>query len=178
MSRFSDLVEEIAAVFPTAGETTFLVGEEHLATNQNHNRIVAYHGDGEIKSRPMGGIDKSDEWLWNRYVPVTFAIWASSRNQAENRLHALLVALYQILGDSVIGMSNVRERWLMKGIANAGRAVDVTCTISFPVFASDANCVQADAEPGAGFATVVATSVTLNSKNEATSLPPVVITES
>lgn len=177
MSRFSDIIDDIAAVYPTAGDTQFLVGDEYHATNTNWNRIVASHADqGDIRGPQQGAGAKGDNWRWTRYLPVTFSIWASGATQAENRLHALLCALYDVMGESDDSLSNVKERWYPKGVASGGRCVDVTCIFGIVVLASDVNVVESDAAVGAGFPVVQATSLQLIGELEDTSLPAIEIT--
>lgn len=178
MSRFTDIVDAVAAAYPTAGNTTFLVGEEHLGDHRNWNRIVAHHANQtNVRGPQQGAGAKGDDWRWTRYLRTTFSIWASSLEQAENRAHALLVALYDVFGGSQDSIGEIQETWYPKGIAGAGRVVDVSCTIGIVVLASDVDVVQADAEPCAGFATVAATGITITPSLEDTELPPIVLEE-
>jgi hypothetical protein len=173
MSRFTDIVDAIKAVYPTAGATVFLIGEEHLGEHRNWNRIVVHHAaQTAVRGPQQSAGAKGDDWRWTRYLRTTFSIWASTLEQAENRLHALLVAIYDVFGGSADGVSDLQETWYPKGVAGAGRVVDLTCTIGIVVLASDVNVVQADAEPGAGFATTAATGITINPSLEATDAEP------
>ncbi len=175
MSRFSTIVAAVQAAYPTAGPTTWLVGAQHLGEHRNHTRIVAYTTAGPIVTPDKTASYREDTWLWSREVEAVFSIWAASYAQTENRLHALLVALVSVFGSADDGIGNIREQWYLEGVSGAGCQVDLLCSMTLHVLASDVNVVEDDADPGAGLPTTVPDAITIVGELDSTELPPVIL---
>lgn len=179
MSRFSSIVESIQARYPTAGSTQWLVGARYLGLHQNFNRIICYTTSGPIvtpdrtASLADHAASADDTWLWSRKVEAVFSIWASTYAQAESRLHALCVAIVDVFGSADDNVGNMREQWHLEGVNGNGCQVDLLCSMTLRVLASDVNVVQDDADPGAGFPTTPATAINLTTELGATEVGPV-----
>jgi len=179
VSRFADIVAAVQARYPTAGNTSWLVGARYLGLHQNFNRIVCYTTSGPIvtPNRTTSLVDRTagsdDTWLWSRKVEAVFSIWASTYAQAESRLHALCVSLVDVFGSADDNLGAMREQWHLEGVNGNGCQVDLLCAMTLRVLASDVLVVQDDADPGAGFPTVPATAISITTEQGATSLGPV-----
>lgn len=169
MNRFDQLITAIQAEY--AGDTTqWYTRVEDLHRHDNWDRIVAYPSTGVIAQPPIGakGVVLStinaqaepgaiDDIVWVRRTTVNLVIWAQSYERAENRLHALLVAIATVIGQSDIDLSDIREQWIRseaQDLVPGGAVVVLSFVASFYVLASDTTVLATeiddpDGEPGA-----------------------------
>jgi hypothetical protein len=195
-SRFATFIAAIETDYSGADDTMWFVGANHIHDHHNWNRIVAWLGDGPVVGPETAaqGIttDESgrDDIVWTRKPRASIGIWAQNEEQAENRLHAILVSLDNILAQADITISSLSEVWIAaqnQDNTSDGQIVVLSFDVSFNVLAHDADIVAYDAASaptpprptvGQGGPTEVVTSVDITADNdEGDDLPTVTVTE-
>jgi hypothetical protein len=188
-------MDAIAAAYAGAPDTEWLFGANHIHTNQNWNRMVVWPGQGFITppgegaqgfTTETGGIDDK---VWKRNPQLSISIWAEDTEQAENRLHAVLIAIDDVVSQADICVSNLNETWVEaedEDNTSDGAIVILVMNVAFDVLAHDIDQVAYDAatspagsrpEVGDGGPTETVTEVTILADNdEGDDIPPVVIT--
>lgn len=176
-SRLQSFVNSVAAVYAGAPDTTWYVGAEHIHRHENFERIVVYPTDGQITAPRIAGGGRTtesggiDNVAFERRVKLEFAIWARDYEQGEGRLHAVLLAIEEILSQADLSLENIGERWIFTGeIASGGTIVVLSCAVTFEILEHDKDIVAYDAatnptpprpEVGDGAPTTQAESVTI-----------------
>jgi hypothetical protein len=169
VTRLQHLADLVKAAYAGSPDTTWYVGPEHVHRHDSWNRIVIYTTDGSALPPDVAAQgwqldellsasepDARDDIVFVRRVTVELGIWAQSYAQAENRLHAMLVALERVRGASDIALGNIRERWLRseaQDITGGGSLVVLAFETIFYVLTGDADVVADAAEIGAGVPT-------------------------
>jgi hypothetical protein len=192
-SRFEAFKDLVEAAYAGAADTTWLFGAKHIFDHHNWNRIVVWPGIGFIRAPVTGaqGITTEtggrDDIVWNRNPQMSFGIWAEDTEQAENRLHAVLIAIDDVLSQADIKVANLNENWVeaeSQDNTTDGATVVLTMNVAFDVLARDVDIVAYDAatsptpprpEVGDGGPTETVTQVTIKTPDE-TDVPDKVIT--
>jgi hypothetical protein len=164
--RFASLIAGIEAQYQ--GPEDWLVGAEYAHSNEEAvNRIVAYPVNGQIAGPDIAAqgwplyelapnvtapdVDPipRDDLLAVRMVNVAFEVWAADGATAENRLHALIVAI-----NSIENVGAMSEDWPQSrgNVTGGGCMVILTAALRVYVIASDATTVREvdPTEAGAG----------------------------
>lgn len=163
MRRLESLQTALEAAYAGA-DTTWLVGAEHIYGHQNWNRVVVYLLGGAIVTPDIAaqGVQLEDlqtptvagaidDILWVRKARVGLAIWAANTRQAENRLHAMLIAVSQVLGDSDIEVSDLNETWIQqenRDVTSGGALVTLEFNFTLYVVSSDYDVVAEEISSG------------------------------
>lgn len=185
MLRFRALAEKIELAYP--GSEPWLIGPAHVHS-QTHacNRIVAYPVQGPIVTPGIAGqgwnledldpdviaqIDSIDDIIAARKLQCVFHVWAPDDTKAENRLHALIVAVTDVLDASNITLDSLSEAWPQAvdlQITSGGCMVILTASITLFVLAGDINTVEADTatDIGEGTPTEAVTEATVTYQQE------------
>jgi hypothetical protein len=163
---FSLIQAEYLAIDSTA---KWFVGAEHIHAHDNWNRIVAVPLGGKIqlaslaaKGRDFG--EAIDDVLFERRPTVEFWVWAGDFGSAESRLHALLIAVSNVVGTCNIDIANIAERWLraeLKDVTGGGAVVVLSFETPVSVVTSDESVITSGAAVGAGQPTDTVESATI-----------------
>ena len=167
-SRLQTFVDQVESEYadPT---TVWLIGPQYVFASENWPRIVTYVKGGRITPSETGakGVDVAggiDDVVAVRRPTVVMALWGRNYDDAENRLHALVIALFKVLGDSSEGIDQINVAWPhaeSKDITSDGTLVILQFITPFDIITSDHNVV-ADGDPiGAGQDTETVTSATI-----------------
>lgn len=176
MNRFDAFIDALEAAY--AGETTtWFKRAEDAFRHDNWDRIVAYPSDGTIVNPDVAaqGWDLDtlptpaesgavDDLIWVRRVTINLGIWAGTYEQAENRLHALLVAIAEVIGTSNLQIDSLAERWIRseaQDLTPGGALVVLSFVATFYVLASDVAVLETEINTGTpgDLGTGIATSV-------------------
>lgn len=171
MSRLTDIVAAVETDFPvTVPPVAFKCGARFLTDHQNWPRIVAHVAKASFGPTPGSGYRRdngtSDQQLLTRVLEVDWEIWAGEYADAESLLHALIVSLHAVLGDSDVSLAFGSEQWLSEDGAkwNGGHCVVLRTTVKIPILTSDRAVVLTAAVPGAGTDTTVADTITMKAR--------------
>lgn len=150
-SRLQSLVDQVKANY-AGTDTSWFVGAEHIHKHDNWDRIVVYPTTGEVispqfaaqgRTTEIGGID---DCVFERKPLIEWAIWAKDYEEAEDRLHGVLLAIEKTIAQADISISQLQERWITDGrITDGGSIVVLSTAITFDVLTSDAAIVAWDA---------------------------------
>jgi hypothetical protein len=154
-SRFETLLAAIRAQYAGDADTgPFLVGAEHLHEHRNWQRVVCAIVGGPINAPTHGaqGRETADggrvDCVFERRPTVQFALWGDTFEQAENRLHALLLAIENVTAQADVALSDLQEAWVRtttEAVTEGGSLVVLSARVQFDVLTTDANVVTYDA---------------------------------
>lgn len=183
MLRLSSFVDAVHTAYP--GSEPWYIGADKLQQNESAlDRCVVAPVSGNVTAPPSGaqGVDVSeidpaytgiDDIVCTRVLNAAFHLWAPDFIAAENRLHALLIAINDV-AESTAGTVGITEQWPQQGdITSGGSYVVVTVTLRVYVIASDREVVASAAPIGAGAPTETVNSVGLTGSIDTETLPPV-----
>lgn len=167
-SRLKTFVDQVQSEYADPA-TAWLIGPEHVYGSQNWPRIVTFVNGGPITPSSIGaqGVEVTggiDDVVAVRRPVVTMALWAANYDDAENRLHALVIALFKVLGDSSEGIDRINTVWPraeLKDIASGGTLVILKFVTPFDIITSDEGVVADGDAIGAGQDTETVTSATI-----------------
>ena len=184
MSRLEDFIDALEAAYAGANDTTWYFGAKHIFRHDNWNRIVSWPGNGTITAPTTAGQGYTtdsggrDDIVLQRMPLVTIGIWAETYEQAENRLHALLLAVDEVASQADISVANLNEQWVeaeTQDLSGDGATVLLSMNVAFMVLAQDGDVVTYDAataptpprpEVGAGQPTDTVDTVNINTPTE------------
>lgn len=160
MLRFANFANRLIDAYP--GSETILLGAENIHSNEAAlDRIVIVPNSGQAlppsvsaQGWQLADIDPTylegvDDIVITRRLTVDLYVWASDFVTAENRLHALLIALLDI-GEGA-GLGSITERWPQQGdITSGGAMVILSVVATIFVTAADRDVVLTSAAIGAG----------------------------
>lgn len=150
MSRLSDIVDLVQARYPTAGSPVFEVGARFDSANRGWNRIVVWSESSTIEPPKTATHERGQTVVAVRQLRVVWSLWARDYEQAESRLHALILAIVGAIGDSDISVDFEGEAWQAEDgrVTSGGALVHLSTVIGLHVLESDFGVVQNDIEPG------------------------------
>jgi len=177
MSRLKDIVDLVQAQYPTTNAPTFELGARFDSANRGWNRIVVWTESSTIEPPSMATHERGQEAIAVRRVRVVWSLWARDYPQAESRLHALILAIANALGDSSISVDFEGEAWQGEDgrVTGGGSLVHLSTVIGLHVLASDFGVVQSDIEPGTPLPLTELDGVGITLTQGDTTLPPLEI---
>lgn len=160
MNRLSQVFAAIEAAYAGTPDTKFFTGPVNDGRHDNVERIVHWSVRGAVGIPRIGSVvDRSDRTLRMRAVQVRTAIWSATRERAEDRLCAFIVALVLVLDSCDLSGEVGDEVWALERVVKNGSRVDLAWTVSLPVVMSDARVVAEGIPPGTGYPTVQPTTI-------------------
>lgn len=151
-SRLETWVAAVQAQYAGAPDTTWFFGAEHIDRHDNWNRIVVWPTTGPVRNSVIVSkgrtteIGGRDDVVFERVVNVSIGIWAESFEQAEHRLHGVLLAIEYVQGQADTDLTNITEQWVRaetKDVTSGGSMVVLSFDIPFNVYTADADIVDA-----------------------------------
>jgi hypothetical protein len=172
-------------------EATFTDAGLRFSHESATDRIVVYPVDGTIEEPDIAALGALledlepsataltsltiDDIIFSRRVNTVFELWAPDAVACENRYHALLVALSDVV-NTTIQVSGLREVWpnAQGDITDGGVMVLLYATITILVVRSDERVITESAPVGSGTATSPVTSTEIDPSLDDEALAPTI----
>lgn len=165
--RFAHVINAIKAQYK--GSEPWLVGAEYRGSEEHAlNRIVAYQLAGEVgppsiataQARELAELEPhaieglpnaTDDVLFERRVTMVLEVWAPDSDTAENRIHALEVAIDRVMHSTAF-IDSINEDWgdENRGLTMGGVLVLLSFRTVLFVTTTDAEVVRAVEPPAIG----------------------------